>query len=670
VLLLMTVLHPFALVPALLLPLVGAGGILAKRRAWLLSASIVCLVAAEALLLLDSQAAFNDFKAIYAPLHVPDSRTLAETPSPRGLYTLLDDFTERVDTDVSNDAGMLGLPGPPASFGLYRDGNRIAALPKPGGAQAGYAGAALEALPYILHPGPDVLLVGASGGFRLSEALVLGAARVEALEPEPVLRQALRAGMGPSPRFAADKRVHISADSPMAAVRGQSFDLIDISADFLDASEANAYAFTTEALAADLRALRPGGLISIPVSIREFPAYAVRMLATVRDALLSTGKTDPAGYVVAYRSAWNVRILVSNQKWDAGGLAAVKGFCNDRSFDVSYYPGIDVIAARAGLYNDLPQVSFDAGEITSGAGPEDAIADEAGQVLAGLPTASGAAFNLAAVTFDRPFFYDVLRLQRLRTILARIEVLPQAEIGPLVNLAVLGQAILFAVLVLLVPLLRGKSDKTPRRAGFIASTIVYFAGLGLGFLFIEITLIEKVAFYLNDRTSSFALVLTAMLICSGIGSLLSSSFARAPRQGVALAGIIAIAWCVLAVLFLQGFMVSTIAWPWAARVGAVLVLVAPISVALGLPFPLGLAQTEGAGGMLPWAWALNGAFSVVATPLANLIALEAGFNRVLLSAAVLYGVCIIAFPTVRKSVSWQDRPVPSHGVNSSRQAPR
>ena len=54
--------------------------------------------------------------------------------SPRGDYALLDDFTERVDTDISNNAGMLGVPGPPRTFGLYRDGNRIAALPKPGAA--------------------------------------------------------------------------------------------------------------------------------------------------------------------------------------------------------------------------------------------------------------------------------------------------------------------------------------------------------------------------------------------------------------------------------------------------------------------------------------------------------------------------------------------------------
>ena len=79
----------------------------------------------------------------------------------------------------------------------------------------------------------------------------------------------------------------------------------------------------------------------------------------------------------------------------------------------------------------------------------------------------------------------------------------------------------------------------------------------------------------------------------------------------------------------------------------VIVLVAPVSLALGLPFPLGLSQA-GTGGMLPWAWALNGAFSVVATPLANLIARDAGYSWVLICGAILYVVALITFPFARK----------------------
>ena len=80
---------------------------------------------------------------------------------------------------------------------------------------------------------------------------------------------------------------------------------------------------------------------------------------------------------------------------------------------------------------------------------------------------------------------------------------------------------------------------------------------------------------------------------------------------------------------------------------------APVSLALGLPFPLGLSRLGG-GGMLPWAWGLNGAFSVVATPLANLIAREAGFDRVLFCAALLYVIALLTFPTARMPSPWPD----------------
>jgi hypothetical protein len=99
-------------------------------------------------------------------------------------------------------------------------------------------------------------------------------------------------------------------------------------------------------------------------------------------------------------------------------------------------------------------------------------------------------------------------------------------------------------------------------------------------------------------------------------------------------------------------------WSYLARACLLLVLVAPVSLALGLPFPLGLGRT-GTTGFLPWAWGLNGAFSVVATPLANLIAREAGFSRVLLSATILYGIAWVTFPAMRKSSAWQDIPAPS-----------
>ena len=649
VLLLMFVLHPFLLVPALLVPL-GASALFGMRRKAALAA-LAALLASETALLLDPHADYNDFKAIYAPLHTPDAKQVAEIRSPRGLYAMLDDFTERVDTDLSNNAGMLGIPGPPQSFGLYRDGARIAALPKPGAAGAAYAPAELDALPYMLAPNAHALLAGASGGFAIAHALALGAAEVTALEPDPVVLDAVRYGLGPAPALATDPRVRLSNASPLA-LTGR-YDVVDISGDFLDAAEANAAVFTKEAIEGYLRALRPGGLVSIPVSIREFPVYAVRVLATVREALLAAGVADPAAHVVVYRSAWNVRILVARGAWSRERIEAVRRFCDDRSFDVSYYPGFDAAAVRADIYNDLPPVDFESGQVAAVAAAQDAVADEAGRVLRGQSSPSQQAFDLRPITLDRPFYYAILRLDRLPQILRRLEILPQPEVGQLVNVAVLAQAAVLALVVLAAPIFAPRLAGPREGRAPVLFVALYFASLGLGFLFIEIFLIEKASFYLNDRTSAFALVLTGMLVFSGLGSLVAE---RVPGGIAAAAGVI-LGWCALALAVLGPFLLHTIGLPWAARAAILLLLIAPVSAALGLPFPLGLARAgKNAGALLPWAWALNGAFSVVATPLANLVAVHAGFGRLLVAAVALYAIVLVTFPSFRKSLQWQASP--------------
>jgi SAM-dependent methyltransferase len=652
----MYVVHAFHLVPLLLIPLAFAAVLVRGPHRWKAAcAAVLVLGLAEAVLLLDDEAAYNDFKAIYAPLHTPDAKITASVNTPRGDYALLDDFTERVDTDISNNAGMLGVEGPPRSYGLYRDGNRIAALPKQQPIQSGYAGAALDALPYQLIPRGRVMLVGASGGFRTAEALRLGAAQVRVLEPEPELLRITREGLGPVPPVAALLGVNIVGSAPLANTTHGVYDVVDLSADFLDAADTNATAFSREAIVSYLHVLAPHGIVSIPVSIRDFPVYALRMLSTVRAALLVAGIGDPAAHVIVYRSAWNVRILVSREGWSAAAIAASRKFCDDRSFDMSWYPGLDVAKARPDIYNDLPAVSFDKGEVESG-GPDDAIADEAQAILSGWPSPSRDQFNLEPITLDQPFFYAVLRLDRISTILKRLEILPQAEVGALVNLAVLAQAVVIALLVLLVPLAAPGRIRSPR-AG-LSRAVVYFPALALGFLFIEIYLIEKASFWLGDRTSGFALVLTGMLVFSGLGSAFSERFDARPGRAMAVVAGVVLVWCVSVLLFLEPLMLATLEWSYLGRSGLLLLLIAPVSVAMGLPFPLGLNRA-GTGGFLPWAWGLNGAFSVVATPLANLIARESGFSRVLLCAAILYGVALLTFPAMRKSSVWHDIPAPS-----------
>ena len=647
---LMFVIHPFLLAPVLLIPLALGPWFQPGRSRWVGGLLALCaLIGGEYILFTGTAPAFSEFKAIYAPMNTPGAKVVGEIRQPRGHYLLLDNFTERVDADVSNNAGMMGIAGPPATFGLYRDGNRIASLPKPFARQADYAPSALSAAPYGLRPEAEVLLVGMSGGFRVAEALRLGAHQIDGVEGEPVLRQALIHGLGPSPAMPTDPRVRLLDFGPIAAAwqAGPArYDIVDVSADFVDAAPANVTGVTVEAMEAYLVALRPGGVISIPVSIRDFPVYALRVLASARAALIATGARDPAAHVMVYRSAWNARILISPTPWSAADVAALNAFCEARSFDVSWAPGLDVVAARSRLFNDLPSVSFETGAMTS-VGPDDAIANEVAAVLAGRPSASSTAFHIRPATLDRPAFHSSLRLEHPGTLIKRLEVLPQAEIGALVNVAVLGQAAVIALLVLMAPALfrrKAAGAVEPRRLW----PVLYFPALGLGFLFIEILLIDRAAFYLNDYSSAFAIVLTAMLIFSGLGSMIAGRVAAVAKVASAVGLVVVLGWIGAMLVGAEDVIMRTMEQPWMVRVGIVVLAAAPVSLALGLPFPLGLIAV-GEGRALPWAWGLNGAFSVVATPLANLMSRDIGFSSLLIAAAALYSVAFLALPVATRA---------------------
>jgi hypothetical protein len=228
---------------------------------------------------------------------------------------------------------------------------------------------------------------------------------------------------------------------------------------------------------------------------------------------------------------------------------------------------------------------------------------------------------------------------------------------------VLAQALLIALAVLLLPLV------APRRIGArgaaVGRAILYFPALGLGYLFIEIALIGEASLYLDDVTTAFALVLSGMLIFSGLGSMAANRL-RLRLAWPAIIGILAL--CLLA---LPAVILATIGWPLLVRLGLLLVLLAPLSFALGMPFPMGLAEAGKKGhGFLPWAWALNGAFSVIATPLANLIATELGFRFLLAGAACLYGLAWITFPAIAPARIWNGLATAPSAAGSSRGSTR
>ena len=254
-------------------------------------------------------------------------------------------------------------------------------------------------------------------------------------------------------------------------------------------------------------------------------------------------------------------------------------------------------AARAGIYNDLPAVSFASGEVTSD-GPDDCHRRRGGaRCWQRRRRHRARAFNLAPITLDRPFFYAVLRLDQLGTILKRLEILPQAEIGALVNLAVLAQAVVIAVAGAAGA--AGRAAPAARAEAGLLRPIVYFPALGLGFLFIEIFLIEKASLWLNDRTVGLRPGADRHAGVLRPGQHAGGSPRRSIARDVArlsggdacviLALVRARRWRVTASRCILATLGPALARP--RRALLVLAVLAPVSLALGLPFPLGLTRT-------------------------------------------------------------------------------
>jgi len=430
------------------------------------------------------------------------------------------------------------------------------------------------------------------------------------------------------------------------------FDIIEVASDFLSQDSNTTWSFTVEAMELFLGALRPGGVISIPMDISEFDLYSLKLANTIVAALSRQGVTDPARYVMAYRTAWTCQFLVSDQPFSTSDIKALVSWCAERSFDTPWYPGID--PATINVWNDLPPVSFEEDQVQVSDTAQDALMNDLALILgqSGRAPAASQFFNLSPSTMDRPDFFSIARLSKVRALLSRIQILPEKEIGYLLNLVILAQALLLAILVLCLPLGAGRRvvRQSAGPGSLLPRVFLYFSALGFGFFFIELTLINKFSFFLESATLSFGTVLAGVLVFSGLGSWRASRFKENPRRGL-VGGLVVIAVSLVFFLFgIDPLMRTCIGLPLPLKIAVAVALIAPLSFALGRPFALGTSSLAGySDSLVPWAWAINGAFSVVATPLASILSVSTGWNVVLAAALLIYLTTAASFPS-RKAV--------------------
>jgi len=612
----------------------------------------------------------SDFKPESYARDYPDSALLYHVYSPLGESRVYASSYFHFAPGLSDNAGV-SLPRMPknAFLGLFVDGNGpVGIMRRLGADEEAYVDFLPMSAPYHVLSRPRVLLLRLGGGAGVQTALHNGAGSVRVVESNPDLLHMLR----DVPYFREytgnvllDPRVSIvkSEVRAFAAATRERFDLVEIGLiDSIGLSQAGGYSveenytYTVEAIRDYLKCLAPAGILSITVWDRLSPPRNVpRLLSTVVEALRRQEAPQPENRVFAFNLLLSTAtVLVKNGDFTPSELGRLREYCRRMSFEVDYTPGIGaspgagfqkILEGYRALY--APAGDRKAGDVTSSdipLRPGDLYRNSLVWLFGGRQKDlyAGYVFDIQPATDDKPYYSGYLKPASLPAFAARAGEIPE-EWGYILLLATFAQSLLFAVLVALVPIGTRFRELFKARRGTLG-IVLYYACLGLGYMMAEIYLIQKFVFYLGDPVYANSIVITILLISSGIGSLAAGAApSRRTRVLAASTGIL-----LLAAFFHFGMpavLGKSLGLPLLLRALISVLLIAPLGFLLGIPFPSGLALlSRSREGIVPWAWGVNGALSVSGSVLTRILSTSMGFTTVLAVMAALYLAAGVLFP--------------------------
>jgi hypothetical protein len=686
-----------AALPALLCSFRWMPGHTWYRARYLLAAACVLFAGGSIFLVARyGQIRVSDFKAESYAWQYPDVSLVHDSFSPLGDVHVFSSSYFHFAPGLSDNAAVALRTMPRDAFlGMFVDGNGPTGVMRAlSAAEESYLEYLPMAAPYSLLSQPRVLILKLGSGAGVHTALHYGARSISVVESNGDLLRMLRDDTGLrqyTGDFLSDPRVKVVNTEVRAFAQStqQRFDLVEISlADSIGLSQAGGYTmdenymYTVEAIRDYVRCLASGGILSITVWDRLSPPRNVpKLLASVLQGMQEAGVAAPGRSLYAFNLLLSTAtVMVKNGPFSPGEIAKLNSFSRRMSFDVDYFPGIAPMGTRMDALLRGYQDAYGSG---AGAAPSSSAAAPASPspaspsasqtatatstqgpdlapsqlyhgvvewILGGKQDAlfSSYVFDIRPATDDRPYYSGYLKPLSVPRLLGRAGEFPE-EWGYLLLLATFIQSLIFGALVILLPLAglrrgRGERDVPGGSRRGIGGVLVYFGCLGLGYMLAEIYLIQRFVYYLADPVYANSIVLTILLVSSGLGSLLKARLAMRPRPAVAVAVLGIAGFCAFFMFGLGSVLSATLGLPLVVRALVAAVIIAPFGMFLGIPFPTGLAAVaESGGSLLPWAWGLNGALSVTGAVLARLVSTSAGFTAVNVVVAALYVVACVMF---------------------------
>jgi hypothetical protein len=488
---------------------------------------------------------------------------------------------------------------------------------------------------YSLTSSPDVLVIGVGGGKDVLAALSLGAASVTGVELNPLMIEVVQNDFADfSGRPYDDPRVNIVIDEGrnFVASREARYDVIKIAAtDTWVASARGAYSltenylYTREAIRDYVDHLRPGAFLSIT---RWYPQETLRLAALVSESLKALGYPNPESRILMARNEVTLTCIVKNGVISAEERSRFAAAVEQAGLVLVYAPGQGTTSrneldAYHGRLAETPRLA--------------SVVDE-------LPV------NLEPPTDDRPFFFDLFRGGRGRSLLQGPSYLIQharaRKLLESVALLTMDVALIFVLAPLVI--FRRRTSRPIRRRTWVVVNL-YFLSIGLGYLLVEIPLMQRFILFLGHPVYAITVVLFSLLVASGLGSLSSRRLTLNGRLHGGLVVAAGVGLVILTARILPKLFEAQIGLPIAARIALSVAAIFPVGFLLGFPFPAGLRAAHAIrSSLVPWAWAVNGAASVAAPALAMLISMRFGFSAALYIGAGAYTAATILLLTFER----------------------
>ncbi len=244
---------------------------------------------------------------------------------------------------------------------------------------------------------------------------------------------------------------------------------------------------------------------------------------------------------------------------------------------------------------------------------------------------------------NNPFFFNSIRLSNLGRALKGAGEWQKTNLGTFVLFALFAITTVMVLLFILGPLVLARGRAVSKGSGGKMSGLLYFACLGAGFIIVEVAMIQKIILFLGHPVYALAVVLFSLLTFSAFGSYLSGRVddASLPRALTRVL-LLVVALVLIYIVALPPIFYGLVHLAHPVRIAIAIVTIAPLATVMGMPMPMGIRLlSHNAPEIIPWAWGVNGATSVMGSVAALAIALLTGFNQALVVGSILYLAAII-----------------------------